>query len=272
MNLIIKGLIIGIGKIIPGVSGAMLAITFGLYERMLSSLANLKREFITNAKFLTKIGTGIVLSIILTSKIVVKCLNNYYLPTMLLFAGMIIGGTPSILKKIKFKKKDIIISLISLIILSFIFFNNNAITNSYKIEYTIIDFIKLTGVGFIDAFSSIVPGISGTALLMMIGYYNTILQTFSSILDLNQFKHNLFIMVPFFIGFILGIIIVSKIINFLFKNFRNSTYIIITIFMTLTTIILIKNIFEHTYTIIELIIGIPLLIIGYIISSKLDKE
>lgn len=272
MKLIAKGLIIGIGKIIPGVSGAMLAITLGVYERILFSLANLKKEFFANAKFLTKIGIGIILSIILTSKIVVKCLKCYYFPTMLLFIGMIIGGIPNLLKKVKFKKQDIIVSFISLVTLSFMFFNNNTVTNLYEIEYTIIDFIKLIGVGFIDAISSIIPGISGTALLMMIGYYNIILKTFGSILNISQLAQNIFTMIPFSIGFLLGIIIISKILNLLFKKFKNTTYIIITIFMTLTTIILIKNTFEYMYTTTELLIGISLLIIGYIISLKLDNE
>jgi len=272
MNLIIKGLIIGIGKIIPGVSGAMLAITLGVYEKMLFSIANLKREFTTNAKFLTKIGIGIAISIIITSKIVVKCLKHCYLPTMLLFIGMIIGGMPSIIKKIKIEKKTILISIISLIILIPIIFNSNTIPNSHEIKYTTIDFIKLIGIGFIDAFSSIVPGISGTALLMMFGYYNSILQTFGSILNPSKLAHNLFVMIPFIIGFLLGIVIVSKIINFLFKNFKNTTYIIITTLITLTTIILIKNTFGHTYTQTQMLIGLPLLIIGYLISVKLDKE
>lgn len=271
MNLILKGLIIGIGKIIPGVSGAMLAISLGVYEKILYALANLKKQFNENVKFLIKIGIGITLSIIITSKIIVKCLNDFYFPTMLLFIGMIIGGMPNMIKKIKFKKSDIIIVLITIIILSLFIFKKINITNLYEVKYTIIDFIKLIGIGFIDAFSSIIPGISGTALLMMTGYYNIILETFSSILNPIQIKQNLFIMVPFIIGFLLGILIISKLLNFTFKKYKNQSYIVIIIFMIFTSTTLVKNTFTYTYTLVELLIGITLFIIGYLLSLKLER-
>lgn len=272
MNLIIKGIIIGIGKIIPGVSGSLLAMSLGVYEQLLSIISNIKDKFMGNIYFLTKIGFGIILSIILTSKIVVKCLEFYYLPTMLLFIGMIIGGLPNILKKVNPQKNDIPLLLIATIITIYILTMNNLPINNYKINYTLVDFFKIIIIGFVDAFSSVVPGISGTALLMMIGYYNTILETFSTLVDSDRLNHNVFILIPFFIGFIIGVIITSKILNYLFKKYKNKIYIIIAIFMFITTLILIKNVFSSSYTLLELIIGILLFILGYIISLKLEKK
>src|SRR5574344_398042 len=104
IKLFLKGILIGIGKIIPGVSGSMIAISLGLYEKMIYSLSNIIKDFKSNSLFLLKIGSGIFISIFLTSKIIILALNNYYLPTMLLFIGLIIGGIPSIVKIAKKEK------------------------------------------------------------------------------------------------------------------------------------------------------------------------
>ncbi len=271
MNLIIKGFIIGMGKIIPGVSGSMLAITLGIYEKILSAISNIKKEFKQNAPFLMKTGTGIILAIILTSKIIVKCLNNYYLPTMLLFIGMIIGGTPQLIKEIKPPKKSTIIILTLTIILAITLAPHNTIANNHILEYNLSEFIKLIGIGIIDSASSIIPGISGTAILMMLGYYDTILNTFGNLMNINYLKKNLFIMIPFIIGFIIGTIIISKIITILFKKYKQSTYLVILIFTLTTTIILLKNTITISHNPLQIILALPLSIIGYYISIKLDN-
>jgi len=271
MNLIIKGFIIGIGKIIPGVSGAMLAMTLGIYEQLIESIANIKKDFLKNAKILIKPGIGIIIAITLTSKIVVKCLNNYYLATMLLFIGMIVGGIPQLIKQTKLKKQHILRSTIILIAIYIIIKNINII-NNYQINYTILDFIKIIGIGILDAISSIIPGISGTAILMMLGYYNTILETFATILHINKIARNIFIITPFIIGFAIGTLLISKIINIIIKKQKNLINIITIIFMTMTIITLIKKSLSTTFTTLELIIGIILFIIGIIISIKLDKN
>ena len=117
LDIIIKGFIIGIGKVIPGVSGMALAISLGIYEQILESISNIKKEIKNKSTFLIKLGTGIILAIMLTSKVIVKCLKIYYLPTMLLFIGMITGGIPTIIKESKLNKNHIIPTLLITILL-----------------------------------------------------------------------------------------------------------------------------------------------------------
>ena len=101
--LIIKGLIIGIGKIIPGVSGSILAISLGEYERMLYAVNNYFKDVVANSKYLVKICIGIAISIILFSNIISKSINSYYIYTMFLFAGFILGSNSEIKKGINIK-------------------------------------------------------------------------------------------------------------------------------------------------------------------------
>lgn len=271
MNLIIKGFVIGIGKIIPGVSGAMLAMTLGVYEKILYILANIKKELMNNMDFIIKLGIGAILSIILTSKIIVNCLNNYYFPTMLLFIGMITGEIPSQIKKTKLSKKNIIIAIIIIITIIIIF--NNIDTNHHQkvLEINKIEFIKLIGVGIIDAISCIIPGISGTALLMSIGYYNIILQTFSNLLNISKIKSTLFIMPPFIIGFFIGIIMTSKILNYMFKKNKELMNMLILILVIVTTITLTNITFSSSFTNLQLITGMILFIFGFKITKIFDK-
>ena len=98
--LILKGIIIGIGKIIPGVSGSMLAISMGIYQKLIDSINNFFKYPKENLKFLIKIGIGIIISIIFFSNIILNCLNNYYLVTIFFFIGLIIGSLGDIKENI----------------------------------------------------------------------------------------------------------------------------------------------------------------------------
>ena len=89
--LIFKGMIIGVGQIIPGVSGGMLAISLGLYEKGVDAISNIFSDLKDNVKFLCSVGFGVVISVIIFSKIIKYLLINFYLHTMLLFIGLIFG-------------------------------------------------------------------------------------------------------------------------------------------------------------------------------------
>ena len=102
--LILKGIIIGIGKIIPGVSGSMLAITLGIYQKIINSINNFLSNEKENFRFLFKLTIGIVISIVLFSNIIFKSFEQYYIITMFFFIGLIIGGFDDIKKNINSKK------------------------------------------------------------------------------------------------------------------------------------------------------------------------
>ena len=112
ISLIIKGFFIGVGKIIPGVSGSLLAITMGIYDKLMNSIGNFFCNIKENIKFLMPVLIGVSMAIILMSKLIFSMLDKYYVITMLFFIGIIAGGIPSLIKKVKkynFKKEDKII-------------------------------------------------------------------------------------------------------------------------------------------------------------------
>ena len=271
MKLTLKGFIIGIGKIMPGVSGAMLAIILNEYNKIIDSIANMKNDIYNNIKYLSKLGIGIILAIILASKIIVNCLNNHYFSTMLLFIGIILGGTINIIGKIKINKKDIIISIIviiSAILIMKIIKQHNSKTNTH----VIIEITKLIGIGGIDALSSIVPGISGTALLMYFGYYDRIINTFATLTNPQKLTQNLYVLIPFTLGFIVGTILITKIINKLIRKYPNIINIVVGVSMIYTLITISVNCIKRSTGTNEIISGIILLITALIISIKISNK
>lgn len=264
--LILKGFIIGIGKIIPGVSGSMIAISMGIYQKMIDCINNFFSDIKTNFIFLFKLTIGVLISIVFFSNIILECLNKYYIITIFFFIGLIIGGFKEINKEIKYKNKKIIfiIMLITLIL------GLTSVNREVNIENNTFNFIYFMFVGFIDALTMVIPGISGTATLMMIGAYNKLMETFSNLLNFSLFFNNLVIILPFSLGMIIGIIFTVKLINYLFKNYKDSTYSAIIGFSISTIILMAFKCLRSYYTFFELIIAFIMLFIAIFISKKIN--
>lgn len=260
--LIMKGMIIGIGKIIPGVSGSLLAISLGVYEKAIDSLINIYKDS-KNIVFLGKMGIGILISIIFFSKIILYFLNNYYLYTMIFFIGLMMGNIPSSIKIVKqAKKKDIIYLLLSLLLVYIIYKFKSPIVYSPNISFN--NFIIIFMLGVIDAITMIVPGISGTALFMMLNCYHFIMDLFSNLFS------KIYFTVTFGIGVIIGILITGYIMNKLLTKHKEKVHLVILGFTISSLIVLLIPIIKmiNPFNVIPLAI---LLILGFIISKKLEN-
>lgn len=267
MKNFLKGFIIGIGKIIPGVSGAILAIIMGIYDKSLYYLNNFKQNKKESIKYLLPIVLGILLSIIIFSKAIEYALRKYYLITMFFFIGLIIGGVPFIVKKVE--KSNYFIVAITFLIFFTISITN--ISSNYIIKNNFIDLLVFFISGFIEALGTVVPGISSTALLLIVGTYNTIISSIGNITDLSLIITNLKILIPFTIGLIIGIIIVVRIVNILFSKFEKKTYSFILGILLSSITLLIFQAFSKPFNSVELIIGLFLLIIGIFISNLMEE-
>ncbi len=255
--LILKGFIIGVAKIIPGLSGAVLAISLGVYEKAINAISNIHKDY-KNIIYLAKLGFGVLLAVVLMSKIILYLLNSYYLLTMLLFVGFISGGIKSVKNNIT--KLNLIV-----FILSFIFVYSLSLIGKQNF------FINVTGIyevianmfiGFIDALTMIIPGISGTAVMMILGCYDKYIHLISEV--------NIIKLIPFIISLSLSIMVLSKFMSYLFIKHKNVTYSMVLGFSLSSVIYLSINVLQKTSSLIELGIGIILFILGYLISLKLE--
>lgn len=269
MNLFLKGFLIGIAKIIPGVSGAMIAVSLGIYDKLINAVTSFFDNKKDNFRFLVIFGLGVLLAIVSFSNIIRYFINNYYFITMMFFVGLIVGGIIDYSKNIRFSFKNIII--ISLVVLFVILISFGKSINIYKITGGMIDNIIFFIGGVIEIFSSIVPGISGTALFMLMGIYDSILVMFGNIFNISFVIDNIWIYISYGIGMGLSFIIFSILISYVLKKYR-SLFDIIVFGLSMSSIILLLMMsINSIYNISSFVMGVLLFFIGICISYLFSK-
>lgn len=270
-NLIFKGFIIGLAKIIPGVSGSLFALYLGLYERGIDAISNFFKRPKSNLIFLGNVGIGIMLSIIVGTKIISYTIVNYYLPTMLLFIGLMSGSIPKIFKKVNMKsKKEYLFFILTFIFMLVLFLYKN--NGNYIYNNSILDCFYVILIGFIDAATMIIPGISGTAIFMLMGCYNFFLSIFSNLTSIQDIIENFKLILLFLLGLFSGILIMTKLINYLLTKKPKIIYPIILGFSISSILVLLFEVLSIKINIGELFIGIILLFIGYRLSKIMSFE
>lgn len=270
----IKGFILGIANVIPGVSGGTMAVSMGLYELILSSIGNFFKDIKGNFIKLLPIILGILVAIVSTSKLVTYALTNYKAQTLCLFIGLIFGGVSLIMKKIKGKGSKINY-LIFFIVFFFVISLNFLKTGLIEISFTnmgIIDYLLLLLIGFIASSAMVIPGISGSFILMVLGYYDKIIYTVSTITNFSKLGSNLLILVPFGIGVIIGIVFMAKLITNLIKKYETKTYFAIMGFVLSSVVVLLLQLTDFKFTFINVATSLFALCWGYMLARAIDKE
>ena len=212
------GIAIGSGAILPGISSGVFCVIFGIYEKLIDSILNFFKFPKKNFKFLLPIFIGIFIGVFIFSNLINYFLVKFPIQTKSIFIGLILGSIPSLFKEVnknyKFKLKYLLFTLISFIlgILS-VFLESNISTNIVNINF---NFLYLLLSGFLMSIGVIVPGVSSTVILMLMGVYCSYISSISTL----YFP----ILIPLGIGLILGSIIFMKITNFLLKNFYIQTF------------------------------------------------
>ena len=269
----LKGMIIGIANIIPGLSGGTMAILVGVYEKLISTIGNFfkkfKETFKENMIFLVPLGLGMVVGVVAFSKLLEILLKNYTMPTQFAFIGLVLGGLPLIFKNAnkegKFKKKYLIPLIITFIIgLTLSLLEKFGITGAEVsgIDLNPLNIFLLFIYGFIAAGTMVIPGISGSFMLMLLGVYNAILGYVASL--------NILVLIPFAIGAVAGVLILAKLIDVLLKKYHHGTYYAIIGFVVGAIPALYPGFsfnLQGVVSVITLILGF----IGAVVFSKLDK-
>lgn len=265
--LFFKGFLIGLGKIMPGVSGGVLAISLGVYERAIEAFVDFFKCPKENFLFLLFLGLGAVFAIILGSDVILFCLDFYYLPTMLLFIGLMVGGIPSIKREVSFGSFVhhigfvLVPIVLFLIVLMFPYF--------FGLSSSFFSFLFL---GVVDAVTMVIPGLSGTAIFMIIDCYSMILDMFSSLKSIEGIFAHFWNVVPFGIGVMGGIIAVSRVMNYLFHYYKVPVYCMILCFSVFSIFTLFVQTLSSSYSLFEVVVGIIFFGIGCCISYFMENK
>lgn len=270
----IKGFILGVANVIPGVSGGTMAVSMGVYELILSSIVNFFKDIKGNFSKLLPIALGILVAIVSTSKLVTYALTNYKAQTLCLFIGLIFGGVSLIMKKIRGKGSKtnyLIFFVVFFLVISLNFLKTGLIEISFT-NMGIIDYILLLVMGFIASSAMVIPGISGSFILMVLGYYDKIIYTVSTITDFSKLGSNLLILVPFGIGVVMGIIFMAKLITNLIKKHETKTYFAIMGFVLSSVVVLLLQLTDFKFTFVNIATSLFALCWGYMLARAIDKE
>ncbi len=165
-----KGILIGSGAILPGISSGVFCVIFGIYEKLINSILNLFHDFKKNMFFLLPIGLGGITGILLVGKLLNFLFNEYPMPTKFCFIGLILGSIPILFKQANHKNGFRLHYLIFLFIAFFIG------VLSIKLETILPEFISLdlgennflyfVLSGFLMSIGIVVPGVSSSVILM----------------------------------------------------------------------------------------------------------
>lgn len=216
-----KGLIIGIGFIIPGLSGSVIAAVLGIYEEILVKIGNLFNDFKNNIIFLIPIILGFISGVLLFSNLILYFINKNIIFIYYIFIGCILGCIPYLTKIIK-KRCHQRLSYLTFLLALNIGICLYIIKTNNLIQYQNISIFNMIISGFLYTIGKFVPGISGSALLIISGVYNYLLKIISNPFIINT--NDLYYLIPFIISFILSTFFVIKLINYFLKNYFRYTY------------------------------------------------
>mgnify|MGYP004615758197 FL=1 len=276
--LFIKGIVLGVAFVIPGVSGGTLAVLLGIYEELIEAASNFYKNMVNFKKYfmyLLPIGLGIIFSVAVFAKLIKFGLDKAPIITILIFLGMIIGGIPALVRNVKGTKinlKDMTLMLVGLIIVISMLIFHKSNSNVVLTNMSIGGYITLFLVGAIAAVTMVVPGISGSFTLMLIGYYEPILNLVNDITSFKNLGPNLILIFTFMLGVFIGIIFISKIIEWCLKHYKRETYYAIIGFVLSSIISVIYEVSKFPFNLTHLIIGIVLLVINTVLVYKVFDE
>lgn len=249
------------GAILPGISSGVLCVVFGIYEKLLDSVLNFFKDVKNNTKFLLPILIGSGIGIIFFGNLLRILFSNFEYQTKFCFIGIILGGIPSILKNANSKKgfrlHYLIYTFTTLMVtLLLLYIETKFSTGNFANNNT---FLYLILSGFIMSIGVVVPGVSSTVLLMLLGVYDIYLLAVSTL--------DIYILIPMGIGLIIGGFIFLKITKYCLDNFHTQTYYSILGFVLGAIFVLFPGLDFNFSSIISIII----LLISLYISTNLEK-
>lgn len=259
MKNFLKGIIVGIGGIAPGLSGSVLLVIFGLYQKTIDAIGTLFKNFKKNILFLVPLFLGFGVGILLFSKVIDFFLSNFEMQTRFTFLGLVIGTIPLFYKEVKkegFSNKYYAIIIISAILGIYLFTVNKG--SFPQIENP--NLLQSILLGVAVAASSIIPGVDSAVILSTLGLYELYVTSLANF--------NLGILIPAGIGLVFGALIISFIISKLIKNYYTITFsIIFGLFISIIPNVLNENCILMLNA--KSFISILLMIIGFGISYYL---
>lgn len=275
---LLKGMVMGIANIIPGVSGGTMAVSMGIYDKLIHCVTHLFTEFKESMKFLIPIFLGIGVALVGLSFIIEPAFEHFPLQTNCLFVGLIVGGLPAVIKKVKGKgiKASYVLSfLVFFAVVAGMAAMGETEGKAADLSFSLLSVMKLFLVGIIASATMVIPGVSGSMMLLLLGYYNPIVGAIKNFVtalvsfDVTGILQGCGILVPMGVGIVVGIFAIAKLIEIIFEKFPMQAYwaIIGLIVASPFAIFLLGE--TGTITVSGILVSIVIFAVGFIVAMKL---
>jgi len=211
---LIKGSLVGIGFILPGLSGGVLAVIFGIYDKLIRFLANLQHKFAKNLLYFLPVFIGAAIGIVLFSVVVEKAFGRYAAQFVCLFVGFVAGTFPSLYRtagKQGRKSADIWILILSTLAIFFLM-----LVGGQQLTEVTPNILVWLASGLLMGLGLIVPGMSPSNFLIYFGLYDKMA---TGIKDFD-----FAVIIPLIVGFVICVLLFSKLASWLFRRYYSGMY------------------------------------------------
>ncbi|CAC6827651.1 membrane protein [Staphylococcus aureus] len=269
---ILKGFAMGTSDLVPGVSGGTIALLLGIYNQFIASISGIfSRRFWPSFTFLIPIIIGMLLAMGSLSNLFNYLLSQHHIPTMFFFGGLIIGIVPYLLKisnyKTSFTTKHYMMVIAGIAILIVITLMNNGDKHAGEtLTLSTSLIIKYFIAGMCASSAMLLPGISGSFMLLVFDVYGTVMLAISEVVKLNFAGLPILLAVGF--GVLAGFIISSKIIQYFLTHHKLMTFALIIGFIVGSLFAVFPGLPTN---IVMWFVSLVVFIIGFIVSLTLGR-
>lgn len=278
-----KGIIIGLANAVPGVSGGTMMVSMGIYDDIIYCITHIFKQIKKSLAILFPYIVGMVVGIVGLAYAIGYLQAHHPLQTSLVFIGLILGGIPILWKRIRGTDGEkhtlgiphfLIFFFFFAMILIIQYFGGNA-SSEVKLTVGILPMLLIFLVGIVASATMVIPGVSGSMILMIIGYYYPIINAIKSFVDSavhGDWQNVLTLcasLVPFGIGVVLGIFLIAKLIEFLLKRFESLTYCAIMGLVAASPVVVLMGTPLAGLGVVSVVTGIICFLAGGVVALKL---
>jgi len=227
---VVRGAVIGVSNIIPGVSGGTMAVSMGIYDRVIYAVNQLFRQFKKSFREILPILIGVLIGLFAFAALIGSLLGTNSdeipgtrLPTNFAFIGLILGGLPAIFKRVNMREAKIPGLILFLFFLALVvvlpLLNPPEVRT---VDHSLGTALLMIPLGAIASTTMVIPGVSGSMILMLLGYYNSVINAMNDLRSRDW--SSLMILAPYAIGLVLGIVFIAKLMNYLLREHAALTF------------------------------------------------
>ena len=261
---VLVGTLVGIVSMLPGASGATIAVIFGIYERLISDLAEIRERLFKDLRFIIPVGIGIVFGLFVCAFGLKALMDQWEVPMMFFFAALILAQVPDVRSlgddgqpMTAYNWAALIIGFAVMLVFLWISLSGNGV------DRTVDGFAVWLLVGIILAVSKLAPGVSGSTILLALGLFTPFMDAMTAF-DMSA-------LIPGGIGLLIGVLVFARVVDYFIRNHRKSTYMVIlglTVGSIVTVSIEAATKLDGTTMILQSIVGI---VIGLVLGVGLSR-